>query len=244
MYSEVILTLLKESLGKLPVFLKLDPQFQARCFKHLKSIHFTRGESIFLKGARPFSLCFLVRGEVHVLSQDSTYAQFRLTSTYESVHARASSLQLGEELLRWPSEGCFGQSMLRGLRRPATHRAGAKVDIMTISDDSMDELLAEDRSRTFKLCTLALTSYARTDWIRSWTTLLSIAREKDERERCAKKVQVRQSCSQTCVLVDVLAEPWMDTHMICPIPIPSSLWPVPCSSPGAAMGPPRRVAFS
>ena len=115
---EVVKHSLKESIGKIPLFEKtLEPTFQLEVFPLFKPVSASMREVIFYKGDLPDGLFFLVKGSIEVISG------------YD-----------GRVLYRVRQGQHFGETVLTGSRRPATHRAAAPCEMMVISSDELSEL--------------------------------------------------------------------------------------------------------
>ena len=117
LHTELVQTICKDTLGRLPLFSKLSPEFQAKIFPMLKPLSVTSGEAIFLKGQTSKDLLFLLDGEVDVLSEhDSKTKVRRIRTTGETL---LSHDEFSTELVTVDSVGCFGQTVLVGRRREA-----------------------------------------------------------------------------------------------------------------------------
>ena len=118
---EVIEHSLKETIGKIKLFsTTLDPLFQMQIFPLLKPLNASPKEVIFNKGDQSQSLYFLIKGQVEVISGVD-----------------------GRVLYRVKQGSFFGESVLTGRRRAATHRAATTCDLLIISSDDLEKLFAE-----------------------------------------------------------------------------------------------------
>ena len=123
--SEVTRFVLKETLGKLPLFAQqLDPEFQMEVFPLIKPVSYAKGEIVFNRGDPSRDLIFLLKGEVSVHSPlDPKQVTSIIRPTSEVVLSKSTQDQSSEELMVLEHSGCFGESVLTGRRRQATHRA-------------------------------------------------------------------------------------------------------------------------
>ena len=157
--QEIVSFILKDTLGKLPLFKTLSRDFQIACFPKLRPGRFKPGEIIFNRGEVPEDLFFLVRGEVETLSRfDEKVVMSRLTPTRELKLDRD-----GSETSSCEFTGCFGQAMLLGRRHASTHRAGKDVEVLVIRRDDIEELLNADPRSTRLILKTVLKDYERTD---------------------------------------------------------------------------------
>lgn len=115
---EVIEHRLKDTIGKIPLFAStLDPLFQMEVFPLLTPLSATPKEVVFNKGDASQSLYFLIKGNVEVISGVDGRVLYRI---------RAGSF--------------FGESVLTGRRRAATHRAADTCEMLCISSDDLTKL--------------------------------------------------------------------------------------------------------
>ena len=111
---------LKETIGKIPLFATtLDASFQLDIYPLFKPVFAAPQEVIFAKGDQSFDLLFLLKGVVEVISGVDEQVLYRV--------------QPGDH---------FGESVLTGRRRSATHRASSKCDMFVISSGDLSELFA------------------------------------------------------------------------------------------------------
>ena len=116
---EVIQHALKETIGKIPLFANtLDPTFQMEVFPLLTPISAAPREVIFEKGDLSQGLFFLIKGAIDVISGVD-----------------------GRVLYRVKPGSFFGEQVLMGRRRSATHRASSACEMMSISIDDLNDLL-------------------------------------------------------------------------------------------------------
>ena len=90
LHAEVVTAVLRESVGKLPLFDLLPPDFLINLFPHLKPLSFAPGGIIFEKGEASKDLFFLVEGEVLVLDDKGTPRR-RICPTEEVLLGRKES---------------------------------------------------------------------------------------------------------------------------------------------------------
>jgi hypothetical protein len=125
---EVIEHTLRETIGQIPLFAKtLDPLFQMEIFPLLKPLSAAPKEVVFTKGEESSSLLFLIKGSVEVISGVD-----------------------GRVLYRIRQGSFFGESVLTGRRRSATHRAATACEFLLLSREALSELFAR-RPREGKL---------------------------------------------------------------------------------------------
>lgn len=118
---EVVQHTLKETIGKIPLFAStLDPLFQMEIFPLLTPVSAAPREVIFNKGENSQALFFLIKGQVEVISGVD-----------------------GRVLHRIKAGNFFGESVITGRRRAATHRAASSCDMMCISGDDLSELFTK-----------------------------------------------------------------------------------------------------
>ena len=108
---EVVSYSLKETIGRIPLFAStLDPMFQLEVFPLFKPLAASPKEVIFSKGDRPDLLYFLTKGQVECMSGIDGRVLYRIRQ--------------GQH---------FGEQVLTGRRRSATHRAAAACEIFAIT---------------------------------------------------------------------------------------------------------------
>ena len=66
LHGELVRTICKDTLGRLPLFAKLSPEFQSLIFPMLKPLSVAAGDVLFAKGTVSNELYFLLSGEVDV----------------------------------------------------------------------------------------------------------------------------------------------------------------------------------
>ena len=139
--------LLKETLGKLALFRDVvDPEFQGEFFPIIKPVSFAAGEIVFQKGELSRELLFLLEGEVDVLSVlDVSSVDRRLTPSEEIfVGAAAASAKRDEKPFAVPHAGCFGEGVLTGERRAATHVARTFVKAFAASKADLEAIFSRN----------------------------------------------------------------------------------------------------
>lgn len=115
---EVVSHTLKDTIGRIPLFAKyLDPLFQMEVFPLFKPINASPKEIIYQKGDLSLALFFLVKGQIEVISGVD-----------------------GRVLYRIRNGSHFGESVLTGRRRSATHRAASSCEMFAISSEDLSEL--------------------------------------------------------------------------------------------------------
>lgn len=115
---EVIEHTLKDTIGQIPLFSRsLSPSFQMEIFPLLKPLSASPKEVIFCKGDVSASLFFLIKGHVEVVSGVDGRVLYRIRQGH-----------------------FFGESVLTGRRRPATHRAATACELFLLTRESLSEL--------------------------------------------------------------------------------------------------------
>ena len=71
--AELVQSITRQTLGCLPLFAKLSPEFQAIIFPTTKPLSYTTGEVIYASGSVANDLLFLVEGAVDFISGESTH---------------------------------------------------------------------------------------------------------------------------------------------------------------------------
>ena len=138
--SELMRFVLRETLGKLPLFRDvIDPEFQSELFPIIKPVSFAPSETIFCKGEPSRELLFLLEGEVDVLSLlDATIIDRRITPREEIFVGAASASTADEPPFAITHSGAFGESVLTGLRRGATHVARTPVKCLVVAKGDLE----------------------------------------------------------------------------------------------------------
>ena len=174
LHSEIVTAVLRDSVGKLPLFDKLPPDFKISIFPHLKPLSFNPGASIFKKGSASKDLFFLVDGEVLVLDEmDNKTPRRRILTTKEVIlNEQAASSDEAEASV--PSQGCFGQSVLLGRRRAATHVAYTHCECMIVSKVDLVELFDSSPFSAKRMCDSVLKEQHAQDQLRSLGSRLRI----------------------------------------------------------------------
>ena len=145
--SEVTKYVLRETLGRLPLFGKvvLDPEFQAELFPLIKPVSYQPGEIIFKRGEPSLDLIFLLAGEVNVLSplteQKNERVVSKLTPTEEII---LSSETPPQKVMELKHMGAFGSTVLTGRRRTQTHTAHTLCQVLVLSKADLQYLFARN----------------------------------------------------------------------------------------------------
>ena len=196
--AEIITFILKDTLGRLPLFTHLSRDFQLACFPKLRPEKFKKGDVIFHAGEEPRDLFFLLQGEVEVLSRfDETILVSRLTPTEESMpgaedsagRGRRSSLSRSNSSgwkeggggsfkssqIKSDFTGCFGQALLLGRRHANTHVASTDCEVLAIRRGDLEELLDADPRSTRLILKKVLKDYDRKDQMQDVASFWAIA---------------------------------------------------------------------
>merc|ERR1712226_1554434 len=112
---EVVRHSLKETIARIPLFANtLESHFQLEVFPLFKPVSAAPREVIYSKGDAPDGLFFLLKGQVEVVSGID-----------------------GRVLYRVKQGQHFGETVLTGRRRIATHRATLSCEMFVISADDL-----------------------------------------------------------------------------------------------------------
>ncbi len=138
---EVVSAVMESTIGRIPLFTEhIDKSFQLELFPMLQPCAAAPGDVIFLKGDPSDSLYFLLKGEVDVLSGFEGRVLYRIRVEGKGPDAHGVH---------------FGESVLVGRRRSATHRAAVWCEMFTISGDDLGDLFRR-RPREGKILYQAL----------------------------------------------------------------------------------------
>ena len=136
--SEVTRFVVKETLGKLPLFAQqLDPEFQMEVFPLIKPVSYAKGEVVFSRGDPSRDLIFLLAGEVSVHSPLDGHMTSIIKPTEEVILSKSSDVNEQEPLMVLDHSGCFGESVLTGRRRQATHRALQWCETLVLTKEDL-----------------------------------------------------------------------------------------------------------
>jgi hypothetical protein len=83
--AELVQTITKQTLGRLPLFAKLSPEFQTIIFPLVKPMSYAKGEMIFASGAVAGDLLFLLEGSVDFISGEGARAHARAHASYSKL---------------------------------------------------------------------------------------------------------------------------------------------------------------
>jgi len=182
---EVVDYILNESLGRLPLFGMLNPDFKLDLFPKLKPISFAPGEEIYRKGAKARALYFLLSGEIDVYrgtQVPGAIAPSRLTPDKEQELSVDWTGEIGPTTRFSPDgeilltsdakravappmahEGIFGQAALLGRRREATLVARNNCEALLIAREDIQRLFDNDGPSARRVCVLVLDAFLRMD---------------------------------------------------------------------------------
>jgi len=156
LHAEVVTCILRDTLGRLPLYAKLTPQFTFKLFPLLKPLSYQRHDYLYHRGDESLDLFFLIRGTVE-LSRHGM-GNSRITTNSET---RLSTD--GTPVCTYPYMGCFGMGCLLGRRRQQDAIAYTAVEALLISKDDLEELLHHDATSARHICTLVLQDQLRND---------------------------------------------------------------------------------
>lgn len=155
----------------------------AQVFPLIKPVSYLKGEVVFKRGEPSRDLFFLLAGEVSVLSGITGRAAMRITPTEE--HCLSSSdppevlytprrpflsplapshqpsaspflSSLVQVLYTTSHNGCFGESVLTGRRRPATHVASAWSEMLILTKPDLVALFERNPRAARRILTTLL----------------------------------------------------------------------------------------
>jgi len=170
---EVIQHSLKDTIGRIPLFSQiLDPLFQIEMFPLFKPVSAAPKEIIFSKGDPSHDLYFLLKGQVEVLSGVDTRILYRLRQ--------------GQH---------FGESVLTGKRRSATHRAQGACEMFVISSEDLKELFEKRPHEGRQIHAAVMKEHLRKERMRNLSLRLLITGMKSERELDAAALRLQLAWS-------------------------------------------------
>ena len=115
---EVVRHSLKETIARIPLFAnQLEQEFQTEIFHILKPVSAAPREVIYHKGEPPDALYFLAKGQIDVISGFDGRVLYRV---YRDMH--------------------FGETVVTGRRRVATHRAALSCEMYSITAADLTDL--------------------------------------------------------------------------------------------------------
>ena len=166
---DVVKFALKDTIGRIPLFAStLDPMFQLEVFPLFKPIAASPGDIIFKKGDRPDLLYFLIKGLVEVTSGVDGRVLYRIA---EGQH--------------------FGEQVLTGRRRSATHRASVSCEMFAITREDLSSLFEKRPSEGRVILQAVYKEYARKERMRALSLKLLINRlGKDSLDAAALRMQI------------------------------------------------------
>lgn len=206
--SEVTRFVLHGTLGQLPLFRNaLDPEFQMEVFPYINPVSFIRGEVIFKKGEPSRELLFLLSGEISIKStMDNKKITAIITRDTETLLAYD-----GEPCVTLDCYGAVGESVILGLRRPATHVANAYCETLIIEKDDLTTIFEKNPRTGVKIVTTLLASAGRRQRLQGMMSRFMIASLPPESElRAAMILQAKWArvqlriCSATSPLTKML----------------------------------------
>jgi len=158
--SEVTKYVLKETLGRLPLFnhTTTDPEFQMEVFPLIKPVSYQPGEDIFKRGEPSLDLIFLLAGEVSVLSPMTNRVASKLTPTEEIV---MSSEVPPQKVMELKHMGAFGSTVLTGRRRTMTHKATAVCQVLVLSKPDLKYLFEKNPRASKRIKDVLMAEVAR-----------------------------------------------------------------------------------
>ena len=185
--AEVTRFVLKETLGKLPLFSKtLDPEFQIEIFPYIKPVSYSASEVIFRKGEPSRELMFLLAGEVTILSP--------LDNRPSAVISKNAEVLLGpngDPVLTLQNAGVFGESVVLGHRRQATHVATTPCETLVLEKADIETLFAKSQRTAQHIVAFLHRSASRRQRLQSMVKKFTIScLPRGDRERAALILQM------------------------------------------------------
>jgi CRP-like cAMP-binding protein len=125
------------TLGNLPLFKDLTPEFQMDVFPLIRNVSYVKGEVVFKRGEPSRALFFLLSGEVLVYTSACVVPIAKYTPTAEITLMRDSS---NVEVMRTVFNGCLGESVLTGRRRSVTMVASGPTEMLLLTKQGILDL--------------------------------------------------------------------------------------------------------
>ena len=135
--NEVTSFVLRMTLGSLPLFKDLTPEFQMDVFPLIRNVSYLKGEVVFKRGEPSRALFFLLSGEVLVYSSACVMPIAKYTPTAEITLMRDST---NVEVMRTIFNGCLGESVLTGRRRSVTMVAAGPTEMLLLTKQGILDL--------------------------------------------------------------------------------------------------------
>jgi len=135
--NEVTSFVLRMTLGNLPLFKDLTPEFQMDVFPLIRNVSYVKGEVVFKRGESSRALFFLLSGEVLVYTSACVVPIAKYTPTAEITLMRDSS---NVEVMRTVFNGCLGESVLTGRRRSVTMVASGPTEMLLLTKQGILDL--------------------------------------------------------------------------------------------------------
>ena len=156
--AEVTKYVLNETLGKLPLFsTQLDPEFQLEVFPMIKPVSYSKGEIVFKRGETSRELIFLLAGEIAVYSPLDGRLLSKITPTEEILFsAPVSPTSKPEPTMRLKHAGAFGEAVLTGVRRSATHIAHSWSEVLVLTKPDLTTLFSRNPRAARRIITSLL----------------------------------------------------------------------------------------
>lgn len=185
--AEVVHFVLKDNLGTLGLFKKLNPDFKLSVFSKLRPGSFQAGEIIFQKGDVSRDLLFLLKGDVGVLLRaDESVVESRITPTHKYLLDHSD----GSDVITFLSEGLIGQTALLGRRRSNTTRALTDCEVFLITKEDLTQLLLADAQSTRIICKTVLRECEQADKLEVLSAALRIGSLPPGTLKFALKIQL------------------------------------------------------
>eukprot|EP00322_Chrysochromulina_rotalis_P013335 CAMPEP_0115831730 /NCGR_PEP_ID=MMETSP0287-20121206/2291_1 /TAXON_ID=412157 /ORGANISM="Chrysochromulina rotalis, Strain UIO044" /LENGTH=728 /DNA_ID=CAMNT_0003285089 /DNA_START=1 /DNA_END=2187 /DNA_ORIENTATION=- len=143
--AEVVHFILRDNVGNLSLFRRLNPDFQLAVFEKLRPCSYKAGETIFQKGDISRDLLFLTKGIAgNLLRADESIIESKITPSAVVLTDHSD----GTDAVVIRGEGVLGKDTLQGRRRSNTCRALEDCEMFLITKDDLLKLLLTDAQST------------------------------------------------------------------------------------------------
>ena len=176
--TEVECFVMRNTLGRVPLMERLDPDFRSDIFPHIKPVTFASGETIFQKGETSRDLLFLVFGEVNIMSAIlPNVIEKRLTPNQEIFVAAHANDHADEPMVVIESNGVMGEEVLRGSRRNTSYVAHTDCHTLSLARSDLVIVFEKNPRAAWRIVHDMLGAAIRKERLRSLTRkmLLGVA---------------------------------------------------------------------
>jgi len=176
------------------MFTRLDATIYKHLLPLLKPLSLACGDEVYRRGQESANLCFLVKGELEMLSAvDDESVEIRLTPERLTIYDNS-----GKEILVLNDDedhsdgvqGCFGHSVMKGERRRNNCRASATIsECLTIDKADLVDLFDVDPANVMRLCKIVLLAYKRVDALLKIMAIVRLNSMPDLNAKLVGKIQ-------------------------------------------------------